>query len=613
MSVSQRTASDNQTLTFVANYPNGFSFGAVGSVAAVGGQISTRESDLVVEGADEMVMQVRLFVGEDPNTAISRLVTEYKDKPTDFGTAFSEHSALHGLLFNKMTLELDQKERQSNEEMLMTAYDGDVPASLIQTMFEFGRYLLICSSRPGSWPANLQGIWNGDYFPAWNSDFHTDENIQMNYWQALPGGLQETALPLFDYFEKWIDDYRENATKIFGCRGILLPIAQTTHGREHPCVWSNWTAAAGWIGQHFYDYYLFTGDLEFLRNRAVPWLKEVALFYEDFLVEGDDGRLLFSPSVSPENTPTGRKMHLVSMNATMDVAVCREVLQNLCTACELLGIEQDCVQQWRTMLARLPQYAMNEDGAIMEWLHPAFKDNYHHRHQSHLYPLFPGLEITGETHPELYEACRVAVEKRLVIGLASQVGWSMAHMANIYARLGMGNRALECLEILSRSSVGPNLFTYINDWRDMGLSLARSSSPPFQIDANFGITAAILEMLVFSKPGLLKLVPALPDKWMVGRATGIACRGGIIVDVEWDMQKGLFRATLLSGSEQRLLIHLPRGTEDVTYDPEQAASPSVERGTGYWDITLHGGVPLHIYAPDRKRRVRRNKPDTSDG
>jgi alpha-L-fucosidase 2 len=207
-------------------------------------------------------------------------------------------------------------------------------------------------------------------------------------------------------------------------------------------------------------------------ERAVPWLREVAHFYEDFLFEGPDGKLVFSPSISPENTPIGEGMNLLTVNATMDVAICREALSNLCEACESLRIKQDGVARWRAMLDRLPEYAVNEDGALREWLHPKFEDNYHHRHQSHLYALFPGIEITEETHPALFEACRVAVEKRLVIGLTSQTGWSMAHMANIYARLGQGNRALECIEILARSSTGPNLFTYHNDWRDMGLSLA---------------------------------------------------------------------------------------------------------------------------------------------
>jgi len=251
-------------------------------------------------------------------------------------------------------------------------------------------------------------------------------------------------------------------------------------------MWSSWTAAAGWLGQHFYDYFLFTGDQNFLRNRAVPWLRDVALFYEDFLFEGKDGKLVFSPSMSPENTPSGEGMGLTTINATMDIAVCREVLVNLCSSCKLLEIYPADVKRWKGMLAKLPDYAVNEDGAIREWLHPDFTDNYHHRHQSHIYPVFPGFEISEENNPEIFEACRIAVEKRLVIGLDSQTGWSMAHMANIYARLGMGDRALECLEILSRSSLGPNLFTYHNDWRHMGLSLVCGNNPPFQIDANMG-------------------------------------------------------------------------------------------------------------------------------
>ena len=175
----------------------------------------------------------------------------------------------------------------------------------------------------------------------------------------------------------------------------------------------------------------------------------------------------------------------------------------------------------------------------------------------------------------------------------------MAHMANIYARLGMGNRALECMEILSRSSMGPNLFTYHNDWRDMGLSLVwwgAMRPPPFQIDANFGITAAVLEMLVFSKPGLLKLLPALPDKWPTGRAGGIACRGGIIADIEWDTQKGFFRATLVSNTDQTLLLRLPDSMNDWSLSYEGIAVPSAAHGAGYWDLNLSKSSPASIQA-----------------
>ena len=374
----------------------------------------------------------------------------------------------------------------------------------------------------------------------------------------------------------------------------------TTHGVDLPRIWSNWTAAAGWLAEHFYDYYLFTGDREFLKKRVVPWLREVALFYEDFLVEGDDGRLLFNPSISPENRPSGEGMSLLTMNATMDVAICREALGNLCDACELLGIEPDGIVRWRALLDKLPEYEVNEDGAMREWLHPAFKDNYRHRHQSHIYPLFPGLEVTEETSPELFEACRIAVFKRLVIGLASQSGWSMAHMANIYARLGMGNRALECMEILARSSTGPNLFTYHNDWRDMGLSLTwGGATPPFQIDANFGIAAAVLEMLVFSKPGIVKLLPALPDKWTRGSARGLRCRGGLDVEIAWDAPAKKLEATLVSDTAREILLKLPSFADQPVFAREGTAEPDAPRGAGYWRVSLPQKEAVRIRAGAR--------------
>ncbi len=578
LSASQQASLDDKSVSFQGRYPNGFAFCAVGKVDVKGGTIHVADESLVVSGAHEVVMRVQLYLGQKPNMA---------DLPVAFEDAFSEHAAVHSELFNRVTLSLGGETRSSNEEMLLAAYDGDVPLSLVQAMFEFSRYLLICSSRPGGWPANLQGLWNGDYAPAWNSDIHTDENIQMNYWQALPGGLPEAAMPLFEYFEKHLEDFRHNAKNVFGCRGIYVPLAMTTNGREIPSAWSSWTAAAGWIAQHFYDYYLYTGSLEFLKLRAVPWLKEVASFYEDFLQEEADGKLVFIPSLSPENRPTGADS-MLCINATMDVAICREVLENLCDGCELLGIESAGVKSWRAMLAKLPAYEINGDGAMKEWLHPSFKDNYHHRHQSHLYPVFPGLEITEESNPSIYEACRVAVEKRLVIGLTSQTGWSMAHMANIYARLGQGDRAMECLEILARASTGPNFFTYHNDWRQMGLSCGWGKMPPFQIDANLGIAAAVLEMLVFSKPGLLKLLPALPARWTSGRVTGIRCRGGITVDMQW--QPGHFNATLTSNNDQSLRLRLPPAFNPASFAGRQAQ----DEGSGYWVIALKSGEPFHV-------------------
>ncbi|MFW6309025.1 MAG: glycosyl hydrolase family 95 catalytic domain-containing protein, partial [bacterium] len=347
-----------------------------------------------------------------------------------------------------------------------------------------------------------------------------------------------------------------------------------------------WTAGAGWLARLFYDYWLYTGDKEFLRDRAVPFLKEVALFYEDFLIEDENGELVFVPSLSPENTPSIENPSLAVVNATMDVAIAKEVLNNLINACELLNIEDKNLDKWKKMLAKLPDYKVNEDGAIKEWIHEELPDNYHHRHQSHIYPLFPGLEVTKEEEPELYEAIETAVEKRLIIGLTSQTGWSFAHMANIYARLEKGERALECLELLSRSCVGPNLFTYHNDWRSQGLTMfwGQDSQPPFQIDANFGFTAAVMEMLLYSKPGMIKFLPALPEKWEKGEVEGLIARGGIETALEWDLNKKYLNINLKSNSSQKITVKFPEVPQKIhTSDIEVDES---EYGKKYRSIKL---------------------------
>jgi alpha-L-fucosidase 2 len=578
-------------------YDNGDEFGAVGRVVAAGGSATTACEEVRVEGADDVIVLVKLFANEPADAAVPRLREELAALCPDFGLLLECHVDVHRGLFERMTLDLDagNDRAKTNERLLHDAYGGDVPTALVERLFAYGRYLLVCSSAPGSWPANLQGVWNGDHNPAWSSDYHNDENIQMNYWQALPGRMPEVALPYFDYYERFLPHYRGNAKALFGCRGIWIPIAQAVHGDPYPGVWSNWTAAAGWLAQLFYDYWLFTGDRDFLAERAVPFLREVALFYEDFLFEGDDGRLVFSPSLSPENRAAVEGSALACVNATMDVAIAREVLTNLCSACAELGIEDDGIVRWQALLAKLPDYQVNKDGAIREWLWPGLADNYHHRHQSHIYPLFPGIEVTEESDPALFDACRAAVEKRLVIGLASQSGWSLAHMANIYARLGEGDRALACLEILARSCVGPNLFTYHNDWRGQGLTLGGGPDhhPPFQIDANFGLTAAVLEMLVFSMPGMVKLLPALPSGWPTGRATGIACRGGITTDIEWNMPAGSLRAVLCSRTDQRVEVKLPFAAGRVAADPAVELSES-PLGSAYREIALPAGMRVAL-------------------
>ena len=584
---------ENGWLTMRAEYHHGGEFGGLARVITHGGEVHTEASATQISNADDCLIIMKLFANEAAAEALPRLRAEIAALPADYATLLSSHSRVHGELYTRQSFSLAAADSviASNEELLQESYDGVAPASLMELVFHYGRYLLISSSRPGGLPANLQGLWNGDYSPAWSADFHNDENIQMNYWQALPGNMPEVTLPYFDYYEALLDDYRANARAIYGCRGILTPVAQSTNGMIFPGLWVNWCAGAGWLAQLFFDYWLFTGDRQFLSDRAVPFMKEAALFYEDFLTLDEKGYLFFSPSLSPENEPLlsgGNQPSLVTVNATMDVAIARELLSNLCQACELLAIEEEGVARWRDMLAKLPPYQINSDGALCEWLHDDLHDNYHHRHLSHIYPLFPGFELTEESDDQLFHAARVAVEKRFQIGLQSQTGWSFAHMANIYARLGDGDRALTCLQLITRACMGANLLTYHNDWRAQGLSMywGANSRPPFQIDANFGVTAAIQEMLCFSQPGLIKILPALPADWQQGEITGVRCRGNVELSIAWDMTQQQITISLFADTTQTLTIKFPQEINSlhaISGNAEIKASP---RGAAYRQITL---------------------------
>lgn len=599
-------------LVFFGRNGRDIEFGAVAQVRCSGGTMSAASGGIEVRGAKRVQVLVRLFAGEPASEAVPSLQKRMTLEWEDYETLFERHRAVHRELFLRMRLDLHAPENErarENEYLLLDAYNGDLSEALVERMFDYGRYLLMSSSRGDDYPCNLQGVWNGDYSPPWNAAYTNNENVQMCYWQALPGNIPEVVHSCFRLLEFFAETYRDNARKIYGCRGFLLPLAnsplaaQVMEFSPHALYW---TGAGAWMAQLFYDYYLFTGDETFLRERAVPFMREVCRFYEDFLFIDEDGYYTFAPSNSPENSPTvkGRSSvalempQSVAVNATMDVALAKEVLSNLVEACETLGIEADGVERWKEMLRRMRPYEVNEDGALREWLHPELKDNYHHRHQSHIYPLFPGFEITRESDPRLFEACRVAIDKRLVIGLASQSGWSLAHMANVNARLGRGDEAWNCLATLAQSCVGENLFTYHNDWRGQGLCVAyiHGRSAPFQIDANMGWTAAVLEMLLFSKPGDIRLLPALPSRWRRGRAEGLLCRGGVEAAVEWDRHEGTVRAALRSRRAQWIELRFPAPVLSIATQSEGVPVSSSERGRAWRRVRLEPDTPLVLRA-----------------
>jgi alpha-L-fucosidase 2 len=464
----------------------------------------------------------------------------------DYEELFQRHLARHQAVMGGVQFSLgcsDSERGRPNEELLLQAYSGDLPDVLAERMFHFGRYLLACSSRPGGLPAHLQGLWNGDYTPPWLCAYFNNENLQMSYWQALPGNLAQTLLPVFDLYESLFDDFRANAKKLYGCRGILLPLYMSPENGLQKDLQPHvvyWTGAGAWLSHLYWEYWLFTRDREFLQKRAIPFLREVALFYSDFLSGCvKKGKTVVYPGNSPENRSLPHRT-AVCINSTMDFALIREVLENLLRGLHELG-EDDAASTklWRRMLADLPAYEIGDDGALREWMHSDFGENHNHRHISHIYPFFPGHEFPPDAGNARFQAVQKSIEKRMTIGIGDQTGWSLAHLANIYGRLGEGRKALECLAYLAQSCLGSSLFTYHNDVRGMGVTMDfyYGLGPALQLDAILGVPAAIIEMLLYSKQHTLHVLPALPEQWKEGAISGLQTRCGVEVSLRWSHPK----------------------------------------------------------------------------
>lgn len=481
------------------------------------------------------------------DTSAESLYARLCQLPADFERLLERHVALHAPLMEQVQFSVNDAPscNDTNEHLLESLDDPAAMNALMMRLFHFGRYLLISSCRPCAMPPNLQGIWNGDRRPIWGSDFHNDVNIQMNYWQAPMGGLTDMMLAMFDYYDSLLPDFRENARQLFGCRGILMCVSQTLCGLapSHSPLWVTWTGGAAWIAQHYFDYWRYTGDEDFLRERCLPFLREVADFYEDF-IDFSGETALFVPSMSPENIPTDGQRTMLAVNATMDVALARELFTNIIAGCEQVGMWLEDVPRWKSYLDKLPPYEVDpETGALREWLYPGLSENHSHRHESHLYGLFPGEEIDAD-HP-FVDACRTSLTLRRVAGLNQQTGWSLGNMSCVWTRLGDGDSAFDALEVLARSCVGPNLFTYHNDWRSQGNTmfwghphLAKGSAwggnhPPFQIDANLCFPAAVMNMLLQVHGSTVSVLPALPSQWKRGSVSGLKLPGGASADIRW--------------------------------------------------------------------------------
>lgn len=549
----------------------GEKFGVALKIIPSGGRLEVAGEVCRHRGCDELIVLAGVFSPAQKG-GMEELCRHMEAAGGDYASLLADHRRAHEELYRRVTFTLPGGEqrlaRQTDREALDEAFGSGVENVLVEKMFNFSRYCLISSS--GALPPNLQGVWTGTWAPPWYGGYTLDENLQMNLWQALPGGLPELCLPCFTYLETLFPDWRENARSLYDARGMVTPVNVTTHGRsfnvlpEYP--WHFWVSGPGWLAALWYDYWLFTGDRDFLRERVWPLYREIIDFYVDYLQIGDDGKYLFSPSFSPENAP-GNGECFTTQNATMDVAVMREVLLNTIAISEELGEETSQIPAWRDMLGKLPDYAVNADGALCEWLHPDHTDNYKHRHLSHLYPLFPGFECGKRFAPRLFDACAAAVEQRMRVGSGAQVSWSVVHMAGIFARLGRGEDARKCLDDSLRFFAADNLFLHIFGWRGSGVGgdrLCSSDVLPFQIDGVLGFSAAVMEMLLYSNRDHMEILPALPAAWASGNVSGLRARGGFTVSIEW--RDGVLReASITAARTCRHTVYYREEKRDVGF------------------------------------------------
>lgn len=589
------TAADDSGLTFTNRFTKSYpgsvqSLNGMAHVIAKNGTKTADGDTLTVSGADSVLVLIDVkpiyeaFNERRPKDDPSVLSFEKTKKAlaslgSDYKKLLGAHAAIHGEIFNRMRLDVGGKDHNlTSEELLVKTTHDNVSRTLIEKTFDAGRYnILSCT---GELPPNLQGVWGGTYVPGWASDFTQNGNVPSAIASMMRGNMPELMLAYTSYIESLVPWMEINAKNMFGCRGIVLPSRTSTNGFNNAMAGSFaggfWVGGAAWASHFFYDYYEYTGDEEFLAEHALPFMEKSAVFFEDYLYEGPDGKYIFSPTQSPENTP-GNTNSQGTFNATMDIAAAKELLNNLIIGSKVLGKNKDKIAVWESMLAKMPEYMINEDGIIKEWLTDKLENNDHHRHCSQLYPLFDYMGKEIASSEELQSAFRKSVayklDKHWGKNKSGFMSFGLVQLGQTATSLGESDMAYKCLTHL------------VNRFWLHNLASMHNHKTLFNMDISGGMPDVIIKMLANSEQGKIQLLPACPKVWSEGTIEGILCRGQIeIKSLKWS-PNGIV-VNLISAKKQTITLETPEEIADFAVIKGNASAKKSYLDKGLFNKSL---------------------------
>jgi hypothetical protein len=587
-------------------------YAGVTRVVCNGGSAKMDGNTLAIENASSVLLLTRIeHFPEYSDEKVEALRQAVEQITPDYAALLERHRKIQSEMLNRVTVDFGGASQygMSAEELLSDQRSRqDFSPALLEKAFEMGRHwFVLTSGKYPNIPAEANFTINLQTAGLEPADLRRGEETRpagpglLQMAGAVPGGLREGAEAYFSWIESLAPDCRANAKNIFGLRGTSYPLwPQKGMGVKYYYsgssmiggLWPYWISAGGLAYRPFWDHYLATGDQDFLRKRVVPGLKELALFYEDFLTATDkNGNYIFAPSFSPENTPTSTDPSgPVLVNATMEIAVCREVLVNLCQACETLGIEADSVPKWKAMLEKLPACLLEPDGTLKEWAWPTLQERYAHRHISHLYGAWPGDEIDPDRTPQLARAAVIANRRRTFDVMSTAVS---GETLPAYARC---HRALAGARLKDNIIVDVQLRQLLEQgYVSTALRCSREPYAGPVPDAHAGIPAIIMEMLAFSRPGVIELLPALPASLVKGSIKGMLARTCARIDkLDWDMEARTVDLTLTSVRKQDVTLVARHGIEAITA-PADVLTAKLQPGIANCDLHLPEGKPVEIH------------------